>query len=141
MRLSASPQSSMWGVQGMAGLKLSTAAMRDVMTEISLSAAYDSIVLGELPHMTRREAENLLAEHAMLGRLQPFQSSPADSQAMLLSHKSQSRACCTIPCTTSACMDSIPGNMIAFCSRAWPGIPIMHIEAVFEHARQRSRAK
>ena len=73
-------------MQGMAGLKLSTKAMRDVMTEISLSAAYDSIVLGELPHMTRREAENLLAEHAMLGRLQPFQPAPADLQAMLLMH-------------------------------------------------------
>jgi len=65
----------------MAGLKLSTAAMRDVFTEVSLSAAYDSIILGELPHMTRHEAQNLLAEHAMLGRLQSFQTMDAEPQA------------------------------------------------------------
>jgi hypothetical protein len=70
------------GVQGLAGVNLSTAAVRDVMTEVSLSAAYDSIILGELPHMTRRQAENLLAENAMLGRLKPFRAD-AEVQARL----------------------------------------------------------
>lgn len=40
------------------------------MTDVSLASAFGSIVLGELPHMSRQQAEDLLAEHALLGTMQ-----------------------------------------------------------------------
>ena len=38
---------------------------------MSMASAFGSIVVGELPAMTKQEAENLLAEQCLLGVLQP----------------------------------------------------------------------
>ena len=54
-------------MQGLEGLGLSIDAIRQLWTQLSMAAAYDSIILGELPTMSRAQADNLLGEHAMLG--------------------------------------------------------------------------
>ena len=60
--------------------------MQSVLTEVAELAAYGSMVMGELPCMTRAEAEELLGGAGMLGTLQPEvaarSSSPDVSRCM-----------------------------------------------------------
>ena len=58
-------------LQGLPALGLEREAMRSILMEVAELAAYSSVVMGELPRMTRAEAEDLLGEAGMLGTLQP----------------------------------------------------------------------
>ena len=58
-------------LQGLPAMGLEREAMRNVLMEVAELAAYSSVVVGELPRMTRSEAEDLLGEAGMLGTLQP----------------------------------------------------------------------
>ena len=53
--------------------------MRSILMEVAELAAYSSVVVGELPRMTRSEAEDLLGEAGMLGMLQPESLSSSSS--------------------------------------------------------------
>lgn len=53
--------------------------MRSILMEVAELAAYSSVVVGELPRMTRPEAEGLLGEAGMLGMLQPEPQSGVSS--------------------------------------------------------------
>lgn len=59
-------------------MRLAPDQLRDLFTRISLMAAFDSLILGELPPMTQQEAEEVLGEHSMLGRLVDFGDADAD---------------------------------------------------------------
>jgi hypothetical protein len=48
---------------------LDRAGMREVLADVASCAAFGSTVAGELPPMLRAEAEDLIAEAGLLGRL------------------------------------------------------------------------
>jgi hypothetical protein len=56
-------------LQGLSALGLDRHAIKGLLTDVANSAAFGSIVAGELPHMSRGEAEDLLAEFGMLGKV------------------------------------------------------------------------
>ncbi len=56
-------------MQGLAGLGLDRAALQNIFTDVASVAAYGSILVGELPVMSRSEAEDVLAEFGFLGRV------------------------------------------------------------------------
>jgi hypothetical protein len=70
---------SVWGLQGLRGLGLdpglgaaSRRAMGALLAEVSSSAAFHSLVAGELPGpLSKREGSNLLAEAGLLASLEP----------------------------------------------------------------------
>lgn len=53
-------------------MSLTDAALRDLINQVSLSSAFGSIVIGELPPMARQQADNMLAEHMLLGVVRPI---------------------------------------------------------------------
>ncbi len=53
----------------MAGLGLDKAALQNIFTDVASLAAFGSILVGELPVMSRSEAEDILAEFGFLGRV------------------------------------------------------------------------
>lgn len=62
----------------MAGLGLQRETLRELLAQVSLSAARDSIIMGELPSASKQEAEELLAEQAVLSRVIPFSHPDAE---------------------------------------------------------------
>lgn len=60
---------SLWALQGLASLGLDRAAMQNIFMDVASLAAFGSILVGELPEMSRSEAENVLAEFGFLGRV------------------------------------------------------------------------
>ena len=52
--------------------------LKDLFTNISLMAAFDSILIGDLPSLEMQTAEDLLAEHSLLGNLISFGSKDAN---------------------------------------------------------------
>lgn len=58
---------SAWGLQGLVAQGLDLAAWRGLLQEVDGMAAFESIVLGELPEAPARDQEDLLAEHGLLG--------------------------------------------------------------------------
>ncbi|CAL8470654.1 g10196 [Coccomyxa elongata] len=60
---------SLWALQGLAGLGLDRAALQNIFTDVASVAAFGSILVGELPVMSRSEAEDVLAEFGFLGRV------------------------------------------------------------------------
>ncbi|CAL5220268.1 g2249 [Coccomyxa viridis] len=70
---------SVWALQGLPAMGLEREGMRSILMEVAELAAYSSVVVGELPRMTRSEAEDLLGEAGMLGMLQPESLSSSSS--------------------------------------------------------------
>ena len=66
-------------LQGLPAMGLEREAMRSILMEVAELAAYSSVIVGELPQMTRSEAEDLLGEAGMLGTLQPESRSSSSS--------------------------------------------------------------
>ena len=56
-------------LQGLPALGVDWEGMRGILAEVAELAAASSIVMGELPEMTRSQGEDLLAEVGMLGML------------------------------------------------------------------------
>ena len=56
-------------LQGLPALGVDREGMRGILAEVAELAASSSIVMGELPEMTRSQGEDLLAEVGMLGVL------------------------------------------------------------------------
>ena len=56
-------------LQGLPALGVDWEGMRAILAEVAELAASSSIVMGELPEMTRAQGEDLLAEMGMLGVL------------------------------------------------------------------------
>ena len=56
-------------LQGLPALGIEREGMRGILAEVAELAASSSIVMGELPAMTRPQAEDLLGEVGMLGTL------------------------------------------------------------------------
>ena len=56
-------------LQGLPALGVDRQGMRGILAEVAELAASSSIVMGELPGMTRPQGEDLLAEVGMLGTL------------------------------------------------------------------------
>ena len=61
-------------LQGLSGMGLEESRLRDIMTQISMASAFGSVVLGELPPMTRQQADDLLADNSLLGIVKPVDS-------------------------------------------------------------------
>jgi hypothetical protein len=57
----------MW--QGLPALGLDRQAMKGVLTDVANCAAFGSTVAGEVPRMSRAQAEDLLAEFGLLGQI------------------------------------------------------------------------
>ena len=76
-----SPQSldmNPWYTQGLPAMGLDMAMMRGVLADVASCAAFGSTIAGELPAMPRTEAEDLIAEAGLLGRLLSLQQLQAD---------------------------------------------------------------
>lgn len=58
---------SVWGLQGCTTLGLGPADVEGILTDASNLAAFDSLILGELPAMGRDEVDNLMASFGLLG--------------------------------------------------------------------------
>ena len=56
-------------LQGLPALGVDREGMRGILVEVAELAASSSIVMGELPEMTRSQGEDMLAEAGMLGML------------------------------------------------------------------------
>ena len=65
-------------MQGLPALGLDRAGMRAVLADVASCAAFGSTVAGELPAMGREEAEDLIAEAGLLGRLLSLQQLQAE---------------------------------------------------------------
>ena len=58
-----------------------------------MAAAFDSIILGELPSMSRAQADNLLGEHAMLGLVNSIGETSSEQGDMEVK---RNNVCCLI---------------------------------------------
>ena len=55
-------------------MQLADDMLRDIMTQVSMASAFGSVVVGELPPMTRQQANALLADNSLLGIVRPIDS-------------------------------------------------------------------
>ena len=67
-------------VQGANRFCMSTAEASAILTDISNLAAFDSLVMGELPPMSHADAENLLASFGLLGAPLDLTGQPGGEQ-------------------------------------------------------------
>ncbi|GAX83986.1 hypothetical protein CEUSTIGMA_g11411.t1 [Chlamydomonas eustigma] len=58
---------SVWALQGLSGLGLGVTEVTGLLADITSVAAFNSLVFGELPHMSRDDATNMLADCGLLG--------------------------------------------------------------------------
>lgn len=59
---------SVWALQGLHGQGVTQEQLRALLAEVTACAAFHSLLVGELPGpLTRRDADNLLAEAGLLG--------------------------------------------------------------------------
>ena len=61
-------------MQGLSGMGLEDDRLKDVMTQVSMASAFGSVVVGELPPMTKQQANALLADNSLLGSVKPIDS-------------------------------------------------------------------
>jgi hypothetical protein len=75
---------SVWAVQGLRDQGLSIPQLQELFAELTNSAAFHSLLVGELPGpMSRQQAENLLAEMGLLGAVQLHAAADAGSYGRL----------------------------------------------------------
>jgi hypothetical protein len=66
---------SVWVLQGLHGQGLEQHHLQQLLTEVTNCAAFHSLFVGELPGpMSRRDAENLLAEAGLLGAVTSYEA-------------------------------------------------------------------
>ncbi|KAL6750690.1 hypothetical protein V8C86DRAFT_2801793 [Haematococcus lacustris] len=83
---------SVWVLQGLSGAGYSASRIRQLLTEVTNAAAFNSLVLGELPALfTKQEASNLLSESGLLSTVLDY-SQPAVSLGRWDTNRDDQRA-------------------------------------------------
>eukprot|EP00195_Chlamydomonas_chlamydogama_P015189 CAMPEP_0202889950 /NCGR_PEP_ID=MMETSP1392-20130828/486_1 /ASSEMBLY_ACC=CAM_ASM_000868 /TAXON_ID=225041 /ORGANISM="Chlamydomonas chlamydogama, Strain SAG 11-48b" /LENGTH=285 /DNA_ID=CAMNT_0049573403 /DNA_START=205 /DNA_END=1059 /DNA_ORIENTATION=- len=63
---------SVWVLQGLHGLELGVPQLQSILVDVTNLAAFNSLVLGELPGVSKQQADSLLAEFGLLGAVLPM---------------------------------------------------------------------
>lgn len=63
---------SVWAVQGLHGQQLPASQLHAILEDVSGCAAFHSLIVGELPAASKKDANVLLAEYGLLGAAESF---------------------------------------------------------------------
>lgn len=64
---------SLWCLQGIRGMEISRDVLSSLLTDVANGAAFESLVVGEVPCMMEGEVESLLAQYGLVGTCTPMQ--------------------------------------------------------------------